>query len=160
MSDDPARAFLRHTVATVAYRGRKALHGASPDFKDFRAAPGTRSAGEILAHIGDLFDWALWLAKGKHVWRDSAPLAWRAEVDRFYATLAAFDAYLAGSAPLGWSGERLFQGPIADALSHIGQIAMLRRLAGTPLRGENYAKAEIVIGRVGPTQTAPRVEFD
>jgi hypothetical protein len=89
------------------------------------------------------------MAKGQHVWRESAPLPWNEEVTRFFTALAAFDTYLASDAPLGWPAERLFQGPIADALTHVGQLTMQRRLAGSPVKGENYAKAEIAAGRVG-----------
>jgi hypothetical protein len=155
-----SREFLRHTVATLAYRARKPLHGAPPEFSAFRAGPGSRSAGEILAHLGDLFDWALSMARGKQTWNNSSPQAWDDDVDRFFAALAAFDAHLASDAPLGESTEMMFQGPVADALTHVGQIALLRRIAGAPVRGENYARAEIVAGRVGTTQTAPRREFD
>jgi hypothetical protein len=157
---DPVRQLLRHTVATVAYRGGKAVRGASEELAGFRAGGTTRTPAEILAHVGDLFDWALSLARGEQAWHSSQPLAWNDEVARFHDTLARFDAYLASDAPLGDSPETLFQGPIADALTHVGQIALLRRLAGCPIRGENYAKAAIEAGRVGAEQTAPRVEFD
>jgi len=160
MKTDTSRAFLRHTVATLAYRAGKALRGAPPRFGDFAAAPGTRTPGQILAHMGDLFDWALAMAKGKHVWRDSTPLEWDAEVARFFGSLEAFDAHLESNAALGSTVERLFQGPVADALTHTGQLAMLRRLAGKPVKGENYAKADIAAGAIGRAQAAPRVEFD
>jgi hypothetical protein len=151
---------LRHTVATLAYRGGKAVRDAPSGFEEFRAGPGTRTPGQILAHVGDLLDWGLNLARGRKVWSDSAPLPWTEEVGRFFAGLAAFDEYLASDAPLQSPAEALFQGPIADALTHVGQIALLRRLAGTPVRGENYHKAEIVSGRVGPEQARARREFD
>jgi hypothetical protein len=154
------RQFLRHTVATLAYRGAKALRGAPEDFSDFRISDGARSAGAILAHLGDLLDWALSLAKGERSWHDSPPLSWDAGAARFFAALAALDAYLASEAPLHAPAEKLFQGPIADALTHVGQIATRRRLAGAPVRGENYFVADIAIGRVGPAQAAPRREFD
>jgi hypothetical protein len=144
---DPTRAFLRHTLATLAYRGGKALRDAPEGFSEFRAAEGSRTAGQILAHIADLFDWALKLAReGQHEWHDSAPLAWAAETERFRAGLAALDAHLASALPLKAPAEKLFQGPIADALTHVGQIAMLRRLAGAPVRGENYFRADIAAG--------------
>jgi len=120
----------------------------------------SRSPAQILAHVGDLFDWALSIAKGQQAWTDSAPRAWNEEVARFFAAVKRFDEYLASGEALQASAESLFQGPIADALTHIGQIAMLRRLAGAPIKGENYFKAEIVGGRVGPEQAAPRREFD
>src|SRR5205809_1087817 len=131
-----------------------------PGFSRFRVKEGTRSAGETLAHVGDLLDWALSLAMGAQAWRDSKPQAWDADVVRFFEGLGKLDAYLASAAPLGCTVEQLFQGPIADALTHVGQIAMLRRLAGAPVRGENYMRADIVSGRVGAEQTTPRREFD
>ena len=151
---------LRHTVATLAYRGGKTLRGAPPNFASFQAAPTTRTPGQILAHIGDLLDWALCMAKGKQEWHDSTPLPWDQEVARFFTAVQAFDDYLASGSPLGFPAEKLFQGPIADALTHVGQIAMLRRMAGAPVRGENYFKADIVEGRVGADQSPARREFD
>jgi hypothetical protein len=150
---------LRHTVATLAYRASKALRGAPEEFANFRASEKSRTPVETLAHMGDLFDWALWLAQGKHEWRDSAPLAWDEECKRFFATLGAFEAYLNSDQQLHFSPEKLFQGPIADALTHTGQLTMLRRLAGAPIRAENYFKADIVAGRVGSEQTPPAREF-
>jgi hypothetical protein len=160
MASDPKRELLRHTLATLAYRGGKAVRGAPAEFGVYRAAETTRTPGQILAHIGDLLDWSLSVAKGKEEWFNSAPLAWDQEVQRFFAVLERFEAYLASDAPLEESPEKLFQGPIADALTHVGQIAMLRRMAGSAIRGENYHRAAIALGRVGPEQTPPRREFD
>jgi hypothetical protein len=154
-----SRDFLRHTVATLAYRGGKAVRDAPADFSGCRAAPGSRSAGEILAHLGDLLDWAVSLAEGAQRWEPQAPQEWSADVKRFHDALAKFDGYLASDAPLGSPAEQLFQGPIADALTHVGQIAMLRRLAGGPVKGENYHRAEIAIGRVGRDQAKAIREF-
>jgi hypothetical protein len=156
---DEKRALVRHTVATLAYRGAKAVRDAPPSFATFRCAESARTPVAILAHLGDLFDWALSLVRGQQAWHDSTPLGWDAEVARFFMTLDRFDAFLASDAPLGDSPERLVQGPIADALTHIGQIALLRRIAGSPIKGENYHAAEIAAGRVGPAQAAPRREF-
>jgi hypothetical protein len=155
-----AREMLRHTVATVAYRGAKAVRGAPPKFANFKVSPSSRTPAQILAHIGDLFDWALAMAERGPEWHDAPPLAWDKEIARFHETLRRFDDYLASDSALKTSVERLFQGPIADALTHVGQLTMLRRCADAPIKGESYAKAEIVSGRVGPTQTPPRVEFD
>ncbi len=157
---DPSRQLLRHTVATLAYRGGKALRGAPSEFVEFQACETTRTPGRILAHLGDLLDWGLSLAKGKQEWHDSAPISWEKGVERFFAALQAFDEYLVSDHPLQCPAEKLFQGPIADALTHVGQMAMLRRVAGAPVRGENYFRADIVAGRVGPEQSAPAREFD
>ena len=157
---DPARQLLRHAVATVAYRGGKALRGAPESFAAFTLTDRCRTPGKILAHMGDLFDWALSIARGDAAWHDSNPLSWGSEVARFFAALKKFDDYLSSQEPLRSSAEGLFQGPVADALTHIGQIAMLRRLAACPIKGENYFKADITAGRVGLEQAAPRREFD
>ncbi len=160
MNEDQERQLLRHTVATLAYRGGKAVASARDDFSSFRVNDTTRTPGQILAHIGDLLDWALSLARGKQAWHNSTPLAWNEEVARFFAALEAFDSYLASENELGCPTEKLFQGPIADALTHVGQISMLRRMAGAPVKGENYFVAEIEAGRVGPEQSSKRREFD
>jgi hypothetical protein len=151
---------LRHTVATLAYRGGKALRGAPASFSGFQAAPGVRTPGQILAHLGDLLDWALSLANGKQAWHDSPPRTWEEDSARFFAALKAFDDYLASGAPLATPPEKLYQGAIADSLTHVGQINILRRIAGAPIRGENYYRADITAGRVGSEQSAPKREFD
>jgi hypothetical protein len=159
-TNDGRREMLRHTVATLAYRGGKTLRGAPEGFASFGACEGARRPSEILAHVGDLLYWALWMARGEYRWPEEATRAWDEEVARFFEGLAALDAFLASEEPLGNTPEKIFQGPIADALTHVGQIAMLRRMAGAPVRGENYFLAEIVAGRVGDEQAAPRKEFD
>ena len=154
-----SRAFLRHTLATVAYRGGKAVRDVPEDFGLCCAGTESRSAGEILAHIGDLYDWALSLAMGEQKWDPRPPREWAADVNRFHDGLRALDAYLASDAPLGCTPEELFQGPIADSLTHIGQIALLRRLASVPVKAENYFRAKIVAGRLGPDQAKAVREF-
>jgi hypothetical protein len=156
---DPSRQLLRHTLATLAYRAGKTVRDAPASFATFSTGEKGRTPAHILAHMGDLFGWALSIAEGKQAWNDSTPLLWPQEVERFFKTLKAFDDYLASGAPLAASPEKLFQGPIADALTHTGQIAILRRMAGCPMRGENYYRAEIVAGRVGHDQSAPVREF-
>ncbi|MFN2577122.1 MAG: hypothetical protein ABR607_05475 [Pyrinomonadaceae bacterium] len=154
------REMLRHTVATMAYRGAKATQGADDSFASFKASETTRTPAEILAHIGDLLEWALSIAKGEETWNDSEPLDWDREIYRFHVALESFDDYLASESDLAASCERMFQGPIADALTHVGQIAMLRRIAGRPMKGENYSRAKIAAGRVGADQEAPKRQFD
>src|SRR5450755_3595851 len=153
MSD--SRELLRHTLATVAYRGAKAIRNAGPDFAEYRCLEAPRTPAKILAHIGDLMDWGLSMAEGRRDWHDSLPLPWEKESERFFSALKKFDEYLASDKGLAVSAEKLFQGPIADALTHIGQIAMLRRLAGVQMKGENYLFAEITVGRLGADQPSP-----
>jgi len=156
-SADPKRELLRHTLATLAYRGAKAVRGAPPEFAAFAGVE--RTPAQILAHIGDVLDWALSLANGSGQWRESKPLPWDQEITRFLAALKSFDDYLASAEPLQAPAERLFQGPIADALTHVGQLAMLRRLAGSSIGGENYFVADIALGRVGADQAPPKRTF-
>lgn len=157
---DDKRAMLRHTVATVAYRGGKAVRGTPASFSAYSPDGSPRTAVKILAHVGDLFDWALTQARGAEAWNDSTPLEWDREVERFFAAVRRFDDYLASDAPLAAPAEKIFQGAVADALTHVGQLTMLRRLAGVKMKSENYSRADIQAGRVGREQTAPRREFD
>ena len=154
---DEKRELLRHTLATVAYRAARALEGAPDHFAGFSAAG--RLPVQILAHMGDLFDWALNMALGQERWRDTQPRAWAEEKQRFFESLQTFDAFLATGGPLHASVEQLFQGPVADALTHVGQLAMLRRLSGSPIRGENFFVADIKAGQVGAAQPAPLKTF-
>jgi hypothetical protein len=159
-NSDTKREMLRHAVATLAYRGAKAVRGAPDSFASFHASETTRTPAQILAHVGDLLDWGLSIAQGAEAWNNSEPLAWDEEVARFHRALESFDSYLASDAELGATCERLFQGPIADALTHVGQLTMLRRIAGAPIKGENYSRAKIEASRVGAEQAAPKREFD
>jgi hypothetical protein len=152
---------LRHAVATLAYRAAKTMRGAPPPFADFKPGPSSKTPVQIVAHMGDLFDWGLTLIRGDWKWNTSKPLAWDQECARFFAALKRFDDALANE-PIKADITKVFQGPIADALTHTGQLAALRRLAGCPMKGEAYPLADIVIGRVGFEQTSPdpKYEFD
>ena len=146
MSSDSKREVLRHMVATVAYRGGLAVVDAPESFASFRAHETTRTPGELLAHIGDLLEGSHYLAKGEMVYLTSTPLPWKEEITRFFNAVKAFDSYLASEAPLACPVEKLVQGPIGDALTHVGQIVMLRRISGNPIRPAAYFTAEIVPG--------------
>jgi hypothetical protein len=157
---DSTRAFLRHTLATTAYRAAKVERDAPAEFPAFQLGKGARTPIEILTHMGDLFDWALRMAKGGSEWTQAKPQVWRKEVERFHASLLEFDRYLASDAPLGTTAEALFQGPISDVLTHIGQLAIMRRQALSPVKSEVYARADIAPGRVGVDQPKSPFEFD
>jgi hypothetical protein len=157
------RELLRHAVATLAYRSAKAIRNAPPELAEFRIGDATRAARapvQLLAHLADLLEWGVSLAEGNQKWNVATPGTWEAESNRFFAALAQLDACLASDRTLGCRPERLLQGPVADALTHVGQLMMLRRLASAPVRSENYAIAEIVAGRVGIEQAPPKFEFD
>ena len=155
-----ARDLLRHTVATLAYRAEKVLRDAPEGFAERQLSPASRSAVEIVSHLGDLMDWAERMARGEYLWAPNPVRSWTAACDRFFGSLQALDSALV-DAPLDkFPAETIFQGPIADALTHVGQLALMRGLAGSPVRPESYARAEINSGRVGRDQSSTRKEFD
>jgi hypothetical protein len=161
--DDPVtRLFLRHTLATLAYRAGKAVRGTPAAFGEFRTGDGSPRVVEILAHMGDLMDWVLTQLRGETKWNNSTALDWEAEITRFFRALGAVDAHLAAGLPIAAEPGRVFQGGIADALTHTGQLTMLRRLSGHKMKGESYFRADIEAGRVGLEQVPadPRYEFD
>ena len=153
---DPA--LLRHLLATLAYRGARCCEGAPAGFQDFDSGGG-RTALVILAHVGDLLEWALSMAQGQSRWQPAAPAGWEPEVARFHAGLEALDGFLASGAPLQADPQRLLQGPLADALTHLGQLAMMRRQAGAPCARENFYLADVQTGRVGRDQAPARKPF-
>ena len=157
---DPSRQLLRHTVATLAYRAEKVLRDTPGGFAEFRAAPASRTPLEILSHLGDLMEWAEQLARGEYRWQPRPAPDWDTASKRFFRQLKALDRSLTSPPASRFPSEMIFQGPVADALTHVGQLSMLRGIAGAPVRPESYARARIRIGRVGRTQPATRVEFD
>ena len=154
------REYMRHTLATLAYRAAKTMRGAPDSFANFLAPGAGRTPVQVVAHMGDLFDWALSMAKGQGKWNSATPQAWDAECARFFTCLKRFDDHLASNEPIQYETTRLFQGPIADALTHTGQLAVLRRLSGAPMKGESYNRADIVIGRISLEQTPPDPKFE
>lgn len=145
---DLKRELFRHLVATLAFRARVAILDAKPDFARFRINETVRTPDEILAHLGDLLEGSLVLMKGEFVVLNSAPLDWEDETKRFFSAVELFDSYLASDEPLAHPIEKITQGPIADALTHVGQIIMLRRAAGDPVKAESYFTAEIIPGKM------------
>ena len=151
---------IRHLVATLAYRAAKVLRDVPPGFDAFQLGPSVRRPVQIVAHMADLMAWGASLARGEHVWKAEGSEDWNTELGRFFDGLGALDRALeSGPLPEG-AAEKLIQGPLADALTHVGQLAMLRGVFGAPVRPESYARAEIVTGRVGQAQSAPVREFD
>lgn len=155
-----ARQLLRHTVATLAYRAEKVLRDVPEDFSDFKLSPASRTPFQVLSHLGDLMEWAERLARGEYRWQPRPSDTWAAAAERFFKGLRAVDRTLARPRAVRFPSEMIFQGPIADALTHVGQLAMLRGAANAPVRPESYARANIRLGRVGRKQAARRVEFD
>lgn len=161
---DVSRTLLRHLVATLTYRAAKVIRDAPPEFGGMAFGSATRKPVLIVAHLADLMSWAGRLARGEYSWKAEGSDDWDTEVARFFDGLAALDRALASDDSFRGAVEnpveKLIQGPLADALTHVGQLAMLRGMAGSPIRPESYARAEIVIGRVGIEQTPPLAPFD
>lgn len=159
MHADDGIGVLRHLLATLAYRASKVLRDVPPDFPGATFGDATRRPVRILAHMGDLLDWAVSLTRGQGLWAANGSDDWEAERSRFFARLAELDDRL--QAPLPPEAiEKLIQGPLSDALTHVGQLALLRGLHGAPIRPESYARAAIVAGSVGVEQPPPGREFD
>jgi len=157
---DSTRSLVRHLLATIAYRASKVLREAPPEFAEFSGGPGSRVPVQIVAHLGDLMSWAVRMVQGEYLWRAEGSRDWDNEVRRFFDGLSTLDRLLASGAAFLYPPEILIQGPLADALTHVGQLAMLRGAAGLPVRPESYARAEIMLGRVGIDQAPPGREFD
>jgi len=153
------RELMRHAVAVIAYRGGKPVRGAPTSFASYEAGPGGNTPLVIVAHLGDLMDWALTHVKGDPKWVGVTGKSWDEQVARFFASLAALDAYLGSDQPIRCDLKRLLAGPIADAINHIGQLMMLRRMSGSAVYGESYFAADIVTGRVGMEQSPPVKPF-
>jgi hypothetical protein len=160
MPTDPALVVLRQMAATLAYRAAKVLRDAPPEFGTTSFGDATRQPVKIVAHMGDLMTWGASIARGGHEWKPGGSDNWNVEVERFFRGLAALDAELAVDGAFAGDINKLIQGPLADALTHVGQLAMLRGMMGKPVRPESYARAVITAGRVGLDQEAPSAEFD
>ena len=157
---DVRRAVVRHLAATLAYRAAKVLRDVPAEFATTSFAPASRQPVQIVAHMADLMAWAGSIARGKNEWKAAGSGNWSAEVQRFFAGLSDLDRELAGEGEFSGSIEQLIQGPLADALTHVGQLAMLRGMSGAAVKPENYARARIEAGVVGPEQAAPKREFE
>lgn len=157
---DPARTALRQMAATLAYRAAKVLRDAPADFGTKSFGDSTRQPVKILAHMGDLMTWGVSIANGGYTWQPAGSDDWQTEVDRFFAGLAALDEAIAADGDFTGDINKLIQGPLADALTHVGQLAMLRGMMHAPVKPESYARAIITVGRVGLDQEAPKAEFD
>lgn len=152
---DAERALLKHFLAALAYRAQKALRGASDSFADFRAGANLRTPHEIIWHMTGVIGYARTFFQ-PGVWQPERLNNFGDEVRRFHLVLEDLGGLLERETPRnGISLEHLLQGPLADAMTHVGQLAMLRRLAGSPVPPENFVFAAIDAGNLGPDQAAP-----
>lgn len=152
--------FLRHALATLAYRAGKALRDFPLAGVEQRFAPSMRTPLELVGHLADLMEWGESLAHGESRWNAGPAGEWNSACERFFRGLDALDRALAEADPRSKPAGQIFQGPVADALTHVGQLALLRGALGSAVRPESYARAEIQVGQVGRDQPPPRFEFD
>ncbi|HKB75602.1 MAG TPA: hypothetical protein VKC58_03340 [Myxococcales bacterium] len=156
MSIDRNADLVRHFLAAIAYRTQKALRGAAPSFASFRAAPKVRTPHELVRHMSGVLSYARsFFGDAPDPLGDMLP-TFEGEILRFHGILEALGAHLAQATPLrGATLEQLLQGPLSDAMTHAGQLALLRRLSGDPVPPENFRVADIRIGNLGPNQALP-----
>jgi hypothetical protein len=146
LSSDTTR-ILRHLVATIAYRASHALRAAPEGFENVRLAEGSKTAGELVFHITQVLSFAMATITGTERVRYQ-PQDWTREVERFYALLGQLDASLAAGASMEEGMDlKLVQGPLADALTHVGQLLSMRRKAGAPIAPTSYLTARVEAGR-------------
>jgi hypothetical protein len=151
---------LRHALATLAYRAEKVLRDVPDGFADFRPSPTSRTPLALVAHLGDLIEWGQRMAlRGEMKWAPVAQPSWPVATDRFFQALTALDEALRLPESDAHHAA-IFQGPIADALTHVGQLSLMRGMIGAAVRPESYARAHITPGRVGRDQDTVRTEYD
>jgi len=155
-----AAVILRHLAATLAYRAAKVVRDVPSEFASSSFGPTTRRPVLLVAHLGDLMSWAITMVQGDVKWKAEGTDNWDVEVKRFFSGLFILDRLLEKATLDDNTVDQLIQGPLADALTHVGQLAMQRGMAGFPIRPESYARAEIVRGRVGLDQAPSRREFE
>lgn len=152
---DPQRALLKHFLAAIAYRTQKALRGAPESFAEFRAGANVRTPQELVRHMTGVLGYARTFLLGG-VWRPEPLPTLAEEIARFHQTLEDLGRLFEEGVPLrGVSEAQMLQGPLADAMTHAGQLAMLRRLAGSPVPPENFIRAAIHASNLGGDQPLP-----
>ena len=153
---DDKRQLLKHFLATLAYRTQKALRDAPESFADFQAGEDVRTPHELLTHMTGCIMWAQTAFIGGKVELPSLPTM-SDEITRFHKTLESLGGNLSdGTEPIDTTLERLLQGPLCDAMTHAGQLAMLRRMHGSPVKGENFRTANINADNLTPNQPEPK----
>lgn len=150
------RELLRHFLAAIAYRTQKALRDAPPGFPEFSAGNQVRTPAELLGHMTSLMGYAVTLfVGGSYPFRPPRLATWDDEVARFHEQLAEVASHLERGTPLSITHQQLLQGPLADTMTHVGQLAMLRRMAASPVAPENFIQADVRPDRLGPEQPGP-----
>jgi hypothetical protein len=154
---DRDRELLRHFLAAIAYRTQKALRGAPQHYPTFSAGNRTRTPIEIVRHMASLMGYVTThFVSGTYPVKPDPLPTFAAEVARFHENLQRVGDLLQGGTPLREiTIEQLLQGPLADTMTHVGQLAMLRRLADAPIAPENFMYADIRADRLHAEQPPP-----
>lgn len=139
--------YLRHTLATIAYRFQKSVSVAGKGFAGFSLGKGSRNTTEIIHHIYHVLWWTrVFVQEERFINEKPEKLSFALEIKRVNSELAVLDKVFSETA-LGMDfSKRLLQGPLSDVLTHIGQLSMLSRLNGHPIKGEDFSSAEISTG--------------
>lgn len=146
---------LKHYLAALAYRTQKALRGAPDSFADFRVKQGVRTPHELLLHMTGVIGYARTFFTGGE-WHPEKMASFSEEIRRFHDLLEDLGRHLDDGTPINnTTPERLLQGPFSDAMTHAGQLIMLRRLSGNPVPPENFIEADIDPENLGPDQPYP-----
>lgn len=157
MSLEIERALLRHFLAAIAYRTQKALRDAPAHYSHYSAGHDTRTPVEILRHMTSVLGYSRTMFLGGSYPFKPEPLPTFAdEIQRFHNMVSSVGELLSGDTPfLDGSHRQLLQGPLSDVMTHVGQLALLRRLSDAPVAPENFIYAEIDANRLGPDQPMP-----
>ena len=150
------RVLLKHFLAALAYRTQKALRDAPPEFGSFKPPADVRTPQELVRHMTSVLGYSRTYFIGGS-YRPEALNSLEEEVSRFHLMLEDLGQHLANGTPLlgEMTEEQLLQGPFADAMTHAGQLAMLRRFAGSPVAPENFIVADIKHNQLGSNQPKP-----
>jgi len=153
---DRDRELLCHFLAAIAYRTQKTLRGAPEHYPMFSAGNRVRTPVELLRHMSALMGYVRAFFQGGSYPVKPDPLpTFQEEVARFHDLVEAVGELLKSGTPCSLSTEQLFQGPFADTMTHVGQLAMLRRLADSPVAPENFIYADIRADRLSAEQPPP-----
>jgi hypothetical protein len=145
---------LRHFLASITYHATKAINGSPDSYPELDVGKGVRTPRSILHHITGVLSYAhSFYEHYETTYFEHRP--WDGEVRRFYETLSKLDESIREKGPEGVSEEQLLQGPLSDSMAHVGQLLMLRRMAGSPVPSENFIYADMRKGVVGPDQPEP-----
>lgn len=151
----PERALLRHMLAALAYRTQKALRDCPPDFGDFRVGVHVRTPHELVWHMTGVIGYARTFLRGGEFAPPRLPTL-ADEIHRFHETLEALSEDLADpSLTASLTDAQFLQGPLSDAMTHAGQLALLRRLAGSPVPSENFIHAQVSAENLSAAQPLP-----